>query len=51
MMKKIDLLLQQNEFLTNSLESSPHHFYIVEPNDYTIKTANSAFGVGKGNIA
>ncbi len=33
---------QQNDYLTEILESLPHPFYVVDANDYTIKMANSA---------
>ena len=37
---------QQNEFLNNILESLTYPFYVIDANDYTIKTANSAASLG-----
>lgn len=39
-------ILQQKEFLNNVLESLTHPFYVIDANDYTIKMANSAVGMG-----
>jgi PAS domain S-box-containing protein len=35
-------ITHQKELLENTLESLPHPFYVIDPNDYTIKMANSA---------
>ncbi len=40
----------RNEFLTNVLDSLTHPFYVIDPNDYSIKIANSAarsFGISE----
>ncbi len=37
---------QQNEFLNNILDSLTHPFYVIDANDYTIKMANLAAGLG-----
>jgi PAS domain S-box-containing protein len=38
---------QQIAFLNSVIESLPHPFYVVDANDYTIRIANSATGLGK----
>jgi PAS domain S-box-containing protein len=38
---------QYNEFLNNVIESLSHPFYVIDANDYTVKTANSAAWDGK----
>ncbi|MEE9191262.1 MAG: PAS domain S-box protein, partial [Candidatus Aerophobetes bacterium] len=38
---------EQNEFLNSVLESFAHPLYVVDVNDYTVKMANSAAGLGK----
>jgi len=35
---------EQNEFLNSAIEALAHPFYVIDANDYTIKTANSAAG-------
>jgi len=35
-------ILRQNQFLTDSLESLAHPFYVIDANDFTILIANSA---------
>jgi PAS domain S-box-containing protein len=46
--KKIaeEKIREQNEFLNNIIESLTHPFYVINVNDYTIKTANSASHFG-----
>ena len=39
--------LRQNEMISNTLESLDHPFYVIDANDYTIKLANSASGIGE----
>ena len=46
------IIQQQKEFLTNTLESITHPFYVVNANDYTIEMANEASktdGISKAN--
>ncbi|MBI5115958.1 response regulator [Candidatus Poribacteria bacterium] len=38
---------QQNEFMTNVLESLTHPFCVINVNDYTIEMANSAASAGR----
>jgi len=38
---------EQNEFLNSVLESFAHPLYVVDVNDYTVRMANSAAGLGK----
>ena len=45
--KKVEeKIYQQNEFLKNVLEALTYPFYVIDANDYTIKMANSAAGIG-----
>ena len=37
-----DLLVRQNTFLNNVLESLSHPFYVIDVSDYSLKLANSA---------
>ncbi len=37
-----EALREQNEFVINLFESLTHPFYVIDADDYTIKTANSA---------
>lgn len=39
--KAEEMILEQNEFLNNVIESLAHPFYVIDANDYTIKLSNS----------
>ena len=47
-------LLDQNEFISNTLESIIHPFYVIDADDYTVKMTNSAarerYGDLSGNV-
>jgi len=44
--KSEEKIKEQNEFLTNVIESLTHPFYVININDYTIEMANTAANFG-----
>jgi len=46
-----ETISRQNLFLHQVLESLTHPFYVLDANDYTVKIANSAAGLGELSLA